>query len=167
MIITYVIIIMLTALGTIVAAFIITFLEDRFFSKTIKIPFEGNVDPASFPVITLYNNGNPVSFLVDSGSNISHINSSELGWIKYEDIKDSNMSIVGMEGNEVIVERCTIELTCNGKTIVEEFAKTNLDSIRDTIMETRDIEIEGILGGTFLKKNSGVINYNDMRLYIK
>lgn len=167
MIITYVIIIMLTALGTIVAAFIITFLEDRFFSKTIKIPFEGNVDPASFPVITLYNNGNPVSFLVDSGSNISHINSSELGWIKYEDIKDSNMSIVGMEGNEVIVERCTIELTCNGKTIVEEFAKTNLDSIRDTIMETRDIEIEGILGGTFLKKNNGVINYNDMRLCIK
>ena len=167
MIITYVIIIMLTALGTIVAAFIITFLEDRFFSKTIKIPFEGSVDPASFPVITLYNNGNPVSFLVDSGSNISHINSSELDWIKYEDIKDSNMSIVGMEGNEVIVERCTIELTCNGKTIVEEFAKTNLDSIRDTIMETRDIKIEGILGGTFLKKNNGVINYNDMRLCIK
>lgn len=167
MIITYVIIIMLTALGTIAAAFIITFLEDRFFSKTIKIPFEGNVDPASFPVITLYNNGNPVSFLVDSGSNISHINSSELGWIKYEDIKDSNMSIVGMEGNEVIVERCTIELTCNGKTIVEEFAKTNLDSIRDTIMETRDIEIEGILGGTFLKKNNGIIDYNNMRLHIK
>lgn len=167
MIITYVIIIMLTALGTIVAAFIITFLEDRFFSKTIKIPFEGNVDPASFPVITLYNNGNPVSFLVDSGSNISHINSSELSWIKHEDIKDSNMSVVGMEGNEVIVGRCTIELTCNGKTIVEEFAKTNLDSIRDTIMETRDIKIEGILGGTFLKKNNGVINYNDMRLCIK
>ena len=75
MIITYVVVMMLTALGTIAAAFMVTFLEDKFFSKTIKIPFEGKVDPASFPVITLYNDDNPVSFLVDSGSNISHINS--------------------------------------------------------------------------------------------
>lgn len=38
MIITYVVVMMLTALGTIAAAFMVTFLEDKFFSKTIKIP---------------------------------------------------------------------------------------------------------------------------------
>lgn len=126
--------------------------------------------PGNLPIISLSNNGNMYNFIIDSGSNISHIceefysslDSKPLGTYK-------NETIAGLGG------------TCNGITMCNTVLKDiigheynvilsiskHLSAVAKGIKESTGIQIHGLLGTDFLKSNNYVLDFESLTAYPK
>lgn len=125
------------------------------------------------PIVTLEDrNGNKLNFLVDTGSNLSHL---RLGVI--ENIVDAEkVKLVDSDGNDMPVRTIT---TAGGEIMPDEYYRLTLfkgDKMFTEVFEVFDVgnafdgwgvEIHGILGNTFLEKHKYVIDFKDKKMYIK
>ena len=75
-----------------------------------KISFKESMDLTELPVATFNCNRKKLNFLLDTGSNLSYINSSVLPLLDHE-IIDGESSVIGFEGNEVSTGSCRITVT--------------------------------------------------------
>lgn len=124
--------------------------------------------PGNLPIITLSNNGNSFNFLLDSGSNISHICKEY-----YEDLDAKLLGtyeegqVAGLGATNIGVTMCTAVL----KDINSNEYKVNLSvssqlySVAKNIEESTGVVIHGLLGTDFLKDNKYVIDFNSLAAY--
>lgn len=124
--------------------------------------------PGDLPVITLTNNGIALNFLIDTGSNISHIIPSVLKDIKGNKIQ-SNNEIAGI--GAVTTESNSIEIKVKD-TLSKEYdiilvVSKGLEESAKYIEQSTGVKIHGLLGTDFLQKYQYVIDFKTLEVYAK
>lgn len=127
--------------------------------------------PGNLPIIALStNNGNTMNFLIDSGSNISHIcsdyfdalNAEILG--TYEDGKVSGLGAVNTG-----ITMCKTELldTIGNRYKINLSISEQLNDVSRSMEEETGIKVHGLLGTDFLKDYNCVIDFKSLEVYSK
>lgn len=134
--------------------------------KKVNVSFKEAMDLTELPVVTFINNDKKINFLLDTGSNMSQINSSVL---KSLDLKYSmtnrGAKVTGMEGNAREVNLCTMFLTYKNKVFIDDFQINDLDRAFNMIKRETGVQIHGILGSLFFKKYKYVLDFNELIAY--
>lgn len=155
-------------LAVIILAVIINGVEDYCKQRErVNMSFKEALDLVELPVVTFYNGDKKLNFLLDTGSNISQINSSVLPLLDYKKVEEKNMDVTGIEGNKVNTEFCEMTITYKGQEFVGEFCIHDLDEAFSIVKEESGVQIHGILGSLFFQKYKYVFDFASLIAYSK
>lgn len=154
----------LIALAIVVAAFIINGVED-YSRHRDEMSFREAMDLAELPVVTFYQGTEKFNFLLDTGSNHSHISVEAAERIK-------GVPMVGSEnvqgvGGAMAVDRAvnaTIEYKSKSYEVLLLVGEHLSDTFR-AIKETTGVQVHGILGSSFLSDNRYVLDFDELIAY--
>lgn len=136
-------------------------------SKRVNMSFKEAMDLIELPVVTFYNGDKKLNFLLDTGSNISQINSSILPLLDHKKIEEKDMDVTGIEGNKVNTEFCEMAITYKGQDFVGDFCIHDLDDAFAIVKEESGVQIHGILGSLFFQKYKYVFDFESLIAYFK
>lgn len=155
------------ALAGVAAVASVVNLFDRKVKPVETVPMEIQL-PGNLPIIALSNNGNVLNFLLDSGSNISHI------CAEYYEALDAELlgtyeegEVAGLGATNTGVTMCSTTL----KDILGNEYKVNLSvsnqlsAVAKSIEASTGVQIHGLLGTDFLKANNYVIDFKALAVY--
>lgn len=156
----------LIALAIVVAAFIINGVED-YSRHGDKMSFREAMDLAELPIVTFYQGTEKFNFLLDTGSNHSHLSVEAAERIK-------GIPMVGSEnvqgvGGAIAVDRAvnaTIEYKSKSYEVLLLVGEHLSDTFR-AIKETTGVQVHGILGSGFLSDNRYVLDFDELIAYSK
>lgn len=135
--------------------------------KRVNMSFKEAMDLVELPVVTFYNGDKKLNFLLDTGSNISQINSSILPLLDHKKVEEKDMDVIGIEGNKVNTEFCEMTITYKGQEFVGEFCIHDLDDAFAIVKEESGVQIHGILGSLFFQKYKYVFDFASLIAYTK
>lgn len=153
-------------LMVIAVAMIINAIEDNRKKNDSKISFRESMDLTELPVVTFYNGDKKLNFLLDTGSNVSHINSSVIHLLDHTKT-DQKTDIIGMEGNKVSNDTCRMTVYYRNQRFEEDFIISDLNDAFDIIKQEDGVQIHGILGSKFFEKYRYVLDFSELIAYIK
>lgn len=136
--------------------------------KQELISFRQAMELLQLPVVSFYIDNKLYNFLLDTGSNDSHINKEliDKNIIKYS--KDETKStVIGITGDSVDVNSCIITLKYNNKEFSNLFLINDMSETFKAIKEESGITLHGILGSKFFEKYKYVIDFNSLEFYHK
>lgn len=149
-----------------VLAVIINGIEDYHRTNSlIRLSFADTMGRLKLPIVSLTNNGQTFKFLIDTGATLSVIDSNILDKLNYSKL-DIKGNAYGIDGNIVNVDYVAMTLSHGDTKFVEQFQVMRLDAF-DNLRETDNIDLAGILGGTFLKRYNFVVDYKELIAYTK
>ena len=149
-----------------VIAFIANTIDDIRKRNNSKISFKEAMDLVELPVVTFYNGDTKLNFLLDTGSNVSYINSSIIPLLVHEKI-GKEMDTIGIEGNKVSNQFCKMSVTYKNQIFEEEFSIANLDEAFGVVKQESGVQIHGILGSKFFEKYKYILDFKELTAYIK
>ena len=149
-----------------VIVFITNTINDIRKRNNSKISFKEAMDLVELPVVTFYNGDTKLNFLLDTGSNVSYINSSIIPLLVHEKT-DKEMDTIGIEGNKVSNQFCKMSVTYKNQVFEEEFSIANLDEAFGVVKQESGVQIHGILGSKFFERYKYVIDFKELIAYIK
>ena len=163
-----------TIIGIIIAVLTITLIknviEDRINRKATGADFSEYLDITGLPVIRMTCAGKEMNFLVDSGSNVSHIDSAIFKKLKRSDydIVCENIVETHTSGGKVIDRSKIIkaELQYNRQVMYEDFYVMDLSIMKESFKKD-NVEVSGVLGVTFLKNYEYLIDFQNNMIYTK
>lgn len=149
-----------------VIVFIINTIDDIRKRNNSKISFKEAMDLVELPVVTFYNCDTKLNFLLDTGSNVSYINSSIIPLLVHEKT-DKEMNTIGIEGNKVSNQFCKMSVTYKNQVFEEEFSIADLDEAFGVVKQESGVQIHGILGSKFFERYKYVLDFKELTAYIK
>lgn len=147
-------------------AFIANTIDDMRKKNNSKISFKEAMDLVELPVVTFYNGDKKLNFLLDTGSNVSYINSSIIPLLDHEKT-DKEMNTIGIEGNKVSNQFCKMSVTYKNQVFEEEFGIADLDEAFSVVKQESGVQIHGILGSKFFERYKYVLDFKELIAYIK
>ena len=149
-----------------VIATIINGIEDYHRTNSLtRLSFADTMGRLKLPIVSLTNNGQTFKFLIDTGATLSVIDSNILDKLDYSKL-DIKGNAYGIDGNIVNVDYVAITLSHGDTKFVEQSQVMRLDAF-DNLRETDNIDLAGILGGSFLKRYNFVVDYKELIAYTK
>ena len=121
------------------------------------------------PIVQAEINGKKGYFLVDTGADISIINSTDLKKYKLIQSKTygSNKRAIGFNGDQETVMRVkNVDVQFNNQFNHKTFYSMNIGLIVRTIEAKTGLKISGILGSDWLMKYHCIIDYNQRRIVL-
>lgn len=127
--------------------------------------------PGNLPIMALSNNtGYVMNFLIDSGSNISHICAEY-----YEDLDAEmigvyeNGEVAGLGATNTGITMCKASLydAYNQKYNIDFSVSEQLSAVAKNIETSTGVKIHGLLGTDFLKNYNCVIDFKSLVVYKK
>lgn len=149
-----------------VVAFIANTIDDMRKKNNSKISFKEAMDLVELPVVTFYNGDKKLNFLLDTGSNVSYINSSIIPLLDHEKT-DKEMNTIGIEGNKVSNQFCKMSVTYKNQVFEEEFSIADLDEAFSVVKQESGVQIHGILGSKFFERYKYVLDFKELVAYIR
>ena len=149
-----------------ILAIIVNIIFDTKKKNESKISFKESMDLVELPIVTFYQGRKKLNFLLDTGSNLSHINQSVLSKIKYEK-SDIINKVFGMEGNTIDTEYCDINISYKKQGYKESFCITDLSKSFDLIKKENGVQLHGILGNKFFETYKYILDFNELIAYVK
>lgn len=149
-----------------VVAFIANTIDDMRKRNNSKISFKEAMDLVELPVVTFYNGDKKLNFLLDTGSNVSYINSSIIPLLDHEKT-DKEMNTIGIEGNKVSNQFCKMSVTYKNQVFEEEFSTADLDEAFSVVKQESGVQIHGILGSKFFERYKYVLDFKELIAYIR
>ena len=149
-----------------VIVFITNTIDDIRKRNNSKISFKEAMDLVELPVVTFYNGDTKLNFLLDTGSNVSYINSSIIPLLVHEKT-DKEMNTIGIEGNKVSNQFCKMSVTYKNQVFEEEFSIADLDEAFGVVKQESGVQIHGILGSKFFERYKYVLDFKELIAYIK
>ena len=149
-----------------VIVFITNTIDDIRKRNNSKISFKEAMDLVELPVITFYNGDTKLNFLLDTGSNVSYINSSIIPLLVHEKT-DKEMNTIGIEGNKVSNQFCKMSVTYKNQVFEEEFSIADWDEAFGVVKQESGVQIHGILGSKFFERYKYVLDFKELIAYIK
>lgn len=153
-------------LVVIIIAIIINTIEGIRKENGSKISFRESMDLTELPIITFYNGDKKLNFLLDTGSNVSHINSSVIHLLDHTKT-DQKTDTIGMEGNKVSNDICKMTVYYRNQRFEEDFIISDLNDAFDIIKQEDGVQIHGILGSKFFEKYKYILDFSELIAYIK
>lgn len=150
----------------VVVAFIANTIDDMRKRNNSKISFKEAMDLVELPVVTFYNGDKKLNFLLDTGSNVSYINSSIIPLLDHEKT-DKEMNTIGIEGNKVSNQFCKMSVTYKNQVFEGEFSIADLDEAFSVVKQESGVQIHGILGSKFFERYKYVLDFKELIAYIK
>lgn len=154
------------AILVLVVAFIANTIDDMRKRNNSKISFKEAMDLVELPVVTFYNGDKKLNFLLDTGSNVSYINSSIIPLLDHEKT-DKEMNTIGIEGNKVSNQFCKMSVTYKNQVFEEEFSIADLDEAFSVVKQESGVQIHGILGSKFFERYKYVLDFKELIAYIR
>ena len=149
-----------------VVAFIANTIDDMRKRNNSKISFKEAMDLVELPVVTFYNGDKKLNFLLDTGSNVSYINSSIISLLVHEKT-GKEMNTIGIEGNKVSNQFCKMSVTYKNQVFEEEFSIADLNEAFSVVKQESGVQIHGILGSKFFERYKYVLDFKELVAYIK
>lgn len=119
----------------------------------------------SLPVISFYNNGKILNFVVDSGSSNSLIDKNSLNECEYEKLDDT-LQVYGMDGIKTHCEKCIMVLTNeDNKEFKETFTIQDMSAAFGYLKSEGNAAIHGLLGASFFTKYRYIIDFKNLQVY--
>ena len=154
-------------LAVILVAVIVNGIESyRGQKKKETMSFREAMDLTELPIITFYNNDKKLNFLLDTGSDLSHINKSLLPSLKYKEI-DESRNIISVGGNTQSLGCCDMTVTYKNKKFIDRFYISDLDEAFGVIKAETGVQIHGILGSKFFAKYKYILDFESLIAYSK
>jgi hypothetical protein len=116
------------------------------------------------PVIKVTQSKKVFYFVVDTGANNSVINSSSLNDFTHIKLNVTG-NVYGMEGNPTEVSYIRSKFKITNKSFEDEFQVINMDNCFSLSKNEYNIDITGILGSGFLKRNNLSVDVANNVLY--
>lgn len=131
-----------------------------------KISFKEAMELTELPVITFYNNDQKVNFLLDTGSNDSHITKSALSKLEYK-LSGTSKSVTTMGMSEIDNPCCIMAVSNKNHEFESDFIISDLDDAFNIIKKESGVQIHGILGSKFFQKYKYVLDFEELIAYLK
>lgn len=136
----------------------------RFECKTAIFPMIC-LSKANYPIIKIgLPSGKDLTFLIDSGSNLSYIKSDILEEIKQTEKPEFSTQCCGIDGNFQLIPFYRVELQYKNQTLLHCFGAG--DIAYSALEEELEFSIDGIIGGIFLSRYLGKIDYENERVIL-
>lgn len=159
-------ILIITFIFIVIVLFAVTYKICKDKEVSVKnISFRESMYLTELPIITFFNNNVKLNFLLDTGSNLSHINSSILSNLEYTKLEGSH-SVVGIGGKKEC-GICEMMVKYKNQEFKEDFYITNLDEAFDEVKKESGVQIHGILGNRFFEKYKYIIDFDKFIAYSK
>ena len=129
-----------------------------------KISFKEGLDLTELPIVTFKQGDNKLHFLLDTGSNISYINSEVIKDLEVEDLNASS-STVGVGGNDMETKHYNIKIGYKDQEFIEEFGALDLSGAFASIEEESGIKLHGIIGNRFFEKYKYILDFRELIAY--
>lgn len=131
-----------------------------------KISFKEAMELTELPVVTFYNNKQKLNFLLDTGSNDSHIDKGILNTLDYIPLGMSRPVItVGMQ--PIHAECCDMVISNKNQNFSSRFNITDLHDAFKAIKNESGVQMHGILGSTFFQSYKYVLDFDELIAYLK
>ena len=147
-------------------AALINEIENKKENRLCDISFKEALDLTDLPVITFYNNGKKINFLLDTGANNSVIDSTILDNYNYEK-SDIVGTVTGMEGNSIETSYATMDLEYKELVFEDKFQCVDMSKAFGAIKQSSGVTIHGILGNVFFRKYRYILDFDELKAYIK
>lgn len=135
-----------------------------------KMSFMEAFNLTEMTIVTFFNNGHKLNFLLDTGSNDAYISksASKIKGLHYKNIPTNGTHITGSVGVCDCTEAISIPLTYRDNTYFTDlFVLESLDESFKAIKETDGVQLHGILGTLFLQKHNFVLDFDELIAYKK
>lgn len=129
-----------------------------------KISFKEGLDLTELPIVTFKQGENKLHFLLDTGSNISYINTEAMKDLEVEDLNASS-STVGVGGADMETKHYNIKIGYKDQEFIEEFGALDLGVAFSSIEAESGIKLHGILGNKFFEKYKYVLDFRELIAY--
>ena len=154
-------------LSTVLIAGGLAFIVDKVRHKNdVQISFKESLDLCDLPVITFYNNGMKINFLLDTGANLSVIDSNILNQFKYEECNITGV-VYGIEGNTQNIEYVTMDILYKDMNFNEQFQVMDMSVAFGNVKSESGVILHGILGNNFFKKYKYILDFDILAANIK
>ena len=130
------------------------------------ISFRESMDLTDLPIITFYQGNNRFNFLLDTGANLSVINSSALNNFQYNEVEGTG-NIVGVEGIKKEVSYVNIDLNYKDSKYTEQFQVLDMLDAIDYVKSESGVNMVGILGNNFFRRYKYILDFNELIAYSK
>lgn len=157
------------ALAGVAAVASVVNLFDRKVKPVETVPMEIQL-PGNLPIIALSNNGNVLNFLLDSGSNISHICAEYYDVLDAELLgtyKDGEVAGLGATNTGVVMCSATLKDILGNEYKVNLSVSEQLSAVARNIEMNTGVKVHGLLGTDFLKEYNYVIDFKALEVYPK
>lgn len=142
-------------------------LFDRKVKPVETVPMEIQL-PGNLPIIALSSNGNTLNFLLDSGSNISHICAEYYEALDAELLGTyENGEVAGLGATNTGVTMCkaTLKDIIGNEYNVNLSVSNQLSAVARNIEMSTGVKVHGLLGTDFLKEYNYVIDFKALEVY--
>ena len=134
-------------------------------ARNNKISFQETLALTDLPIVTFYNNGRKLNFILDTGASESVINECELSSCLYEKV-DEKRKLMGIDGNNRTVDNMvSLKLVRGIQEFSEKFQVSNLSQVTTAIRNTCGVEVHGIIGNTFFTKYKYILDFDELVAY--
>lgn len=134
--------------------------------ERVTISFKEAMNLVELPIITFTNNNVKLNFILDTGSNISHINSTVLDKLDYK-VGKTKYNTTGFTGDSQKSTTCVMSLYHNGIEFKNTFAVSNLDAAFGAVKQQSGVTVHGILGSIFFAKYKYILDFDKLKAYPK
>lgn len=141
-------------------------IRDRKVYKTL--PMETQL-PLELPIISLANDGKVLNFLVDSGSNVSHICKEYYKSIKSKILGtyDDEITSLGTTNKGITMCEAKFTDTLGNEYDINLSISKEFTEVARKFEDSTGIRVHGLLGTDFLRKYNYVLDFNSLVAYPK
>ena len=149
----------------VIFALIFNGIEDR--NKGNKMSFKESMDLTELPIVTFYQDNEKFNFLLDTGSNHSHISTKAAEKLKGTPMT-GEVSVSGSGGSVDVTKAIQTELSYMERSYnVILLIGDHLDEAFQSMKENNGVSVHGIIGSTFLNENRYVLDFDELVAYTK
>lgn len=139
-------------------------LINKLLGKGEPICFQQAFDLTGMPIVTFNQGNRKFNFILDTGANLSIINSHVIDHLEHVNITKKS-SISGLEGQVKQCEQCTIKLSYKGTEYESSFLVVDMMQAFLNIQQETGVVVHGLLGGDFFHKFQYVLDFKELIAY--
>lgn len=157
--------IILTVLIVLLAAFVVNAFED-YSKRKNRLSIKESIDLTGLPIITFNQGDKKYNFILDTGANVSVINSRLLKDLEYSKVEDTS-TIYGHNGEIIPTYDVEIPLTYKENTYSTIFRVLDLDEAIENLKAEHGVKFDGFLGNLFMQQYGYTIDFDKLEVYSK
>ena len=140
--------------------------EKKRLRDTTVMSIRESLDLVGLPIVTFTIDSVRYNFILDTGANISTIDSSIIPSIKHEKTGEKDV-LYGIDGRPTESEYLNIDLEYNNNKYTELFQAADIAASLDRVKQESGISVAGLIGNSFFQKYKYLIDFNSLKVYSK